>query len=109
VAFHAWVTERAPFAARGEVALKNILMSLVMFVGFGTTAACGGGLGSKLEGLAEKACACENVECADKVNAEFEALVKSQTSEPSEADQKAMMGSITKMAGCIAKLRKGAD
>jgi len=89
--------------------MKKAIVSLFLIAGFGTTAACGGGLGAKLEGLADKACACEDVACADKVNGEFEELVKSQTSEPSEADQKAMMGSITKMAGCIAKLKSGAE
>lgn len=90
--------------------MKKMMFGAFMALGFSMTAGCGGGdLGAKMAGFADQACACKDTACLEGVQKEITAFIEAnKSSAPSEADQKAMMGSMTKLAECAGKLAAGA-
>lgn len=77
------------------------ILSMTVFLGLG--AGCGGDLVGKIDKLADEACACKDMACAEKVQAKLMDLVK-DAKEPSKGDQEKIMKSMERMGECMAKL-----
>ena len=67
-------------------------------------AGCSSDVVPKAEDLADRACACETVECAEELNSELEAFLRETTGEKlSERDQDRLRAAAARIGGCIAE------
>jgi hypothetical protein len=78
------------------------VLSMTVFFALGASA-CGGDLVKKIDKLADEACACKDMACAEKVQGKLMDLVK-DAKEPSKGDQEKIMKSMERMGECMAKL-----
>jgi hypothetical protein len=77
------------------------MLSMAAFLSLG--AGCGGDLVKKIDKLADEACACKDMACAEKVQNKLMDLVK-DAKEPSKGDQEKIMKSMERMGECMAKM-----
>ncbi len=83
--------------------LKSILAMLSMTAFLALGSGCGGDLVKKIDKLADEACACKDMACAEKVQSKLMDMVK-DAKEPSKGDQENIMKSMERMGECMAKL-----
>jgi hypothetical protein len=92
--------------------MKKIMIGAFVALGFGMTA-CGGGIASKFNSLADQVCACKDQACLDEVEKKAEGMVKdmmaSMKSEPSESDIKAIEAAMERGEKCASKIKGGGD
>ena len=78
------------------------VLSMTVFFALGASA-CGGDLVKKIDKLADEACACKDMACAEKVQAKLMDVLK-DAKEPSKGDQEKIMKSMERLGQCMAKL-----
>ncbi len=83
--------------------LKTIVAMLCMTAFLALGSGCGSDMVTKIDKLADEACACKDLACAEKAQTKILDALK-DTKEPSKGDQEKVMKAMEKMGACVAKL-----
>lgn len=83
------------------------IIGIASILSFGLVACGGGGAAGDMKKFADEMCACKTKECADAAEKKMDAAMEKITKEPSEAEQKEILGHVARGAACAAKLSSG--